>query len=233
MFEEVGAELLSDVVKKVEEISVERAIAVGPDEIALLALEAERTLGQRVDEAVDTAGGDVFVGKEIPEFEGGAEVLAKVERLPLAHMGFVPVRAGTDDKDLQFLEVREERERHAASEGIALGLKNMRVAEDLRRFLGLTSEPLDAGSAKYVVGARLATGDGGTHLDVDLALGVNEALGVAYVPAEGTEEGVEEIGAQGGLVIVGRREFRELAVKAIDEVGQLGLELFESRRRLG
>ena len=111
VFEEVGAELLAGVVEEVEEIGVERAGAVGPDEIALLALEAERALGQRVDQAVDAAGADVLVGEEIPEFAGGGEVLAEVEHLPLAHMGLVPVRAGTDDKDLQFLEVREERER--------------------------------------------------------------------------------------------------------------------------
>lgn len=79
VLEQVGAELLADVVEEVEEIGVESPGAVGLDEVALPALEPERALGQGVDQAVDAAGPDALVAEEIPEFAGGVVVLAEVD----------------------------------------------------------------------------------------------------------------------------------------------------------
>lgn len=96
--------------------------------------------------------------------------------------------------------------------------------ERLGGFLGLAGKALEAGDAEDVVGAHSFTGDLGADLEVDLALGVDEALAVADVPAEGGEEGVEEVFAELGLVVVGPGEVGLLAGDVGDEVSELFLE---------
>ncbi len=70
MLEEIGAEALACLVEEVEEFGIERLGAIGPDEVALAGLEAGGALGKTVDEAVDGAGDDVFVGEQVPKLGG-------------------------------------------------------------------------------------------------------------------------------------------------------------------
>lgn len=213
VLEQVGAELLADIVEEVEKVGVERPRAVGLDEVALPALESERTLGERVDQAVDAAGLDALVAEEIPEFARGGVVLAEVEDLVFACVRIIEVRPGTDDVEFHLSKVGEDREGHAPGKGVALGLEDMAVVEDLGGLLGLAGETLGAVQAEDVVGPGLAARQVGAHLDVHLALGVDESLLVPHVPPESAEEGIEEIGPQRLLVVVRRGVSRMLAVE--------------------
>ena len=142
-----------------------------------------------------------------------------MEGFVFADLGLGEAGAGTDDVDFEFLEIGEDGDGNATGKGIALGLVDVAGVKGFGRFLGLAGEALDAGDAEYVVGSRLATGEGGAHLDVHLALGVDEAFCVAHVPAESTEERVEEIGAHHRLVVIGVGEVGVLAIKAGDKAG--------------
>jgi hypothetical protein len=181
-------------------------------------------LGRESIRAVDAAGPDALVAEEIPEFAGGVVVLAEVEDLVFAGVRVAEVGPGADDEELHLLEVGEDGQGDAAGKGVLLRLEDVTVVKGLGGFLGLAGEALGAVEAEDVVGAGLAAGEVGADLDVHLALGVDQALLVAHIPAEGAEESIEEIGTQRGLIVIGRGVGRMLAVELGDEAGELGLE---------
>ena len=93
--------------------------------------------------------------------------------------------------------------------------------------LGLADEALAPGDAEEVVGAAMASADGRAALDLDLAVAWDEAGAVVHVPAEGAEEGVEEVLADVGLVVSGALVLDDAVSELLDELGELGLEVLE------
>lgn len=87
------------------------------------------------------------------------------------------------------LEIGKERDGDATGKCVALGLIDVAIVERLGGLLRLAGEALDSGVAENVIRAGLADRGGGAHLDIDLALSVDQAVDVAHVPAERPEKG--------------------------------------------
>lgn len=94
-------------------------------------------------------------------------------------------------------------------------------------FFGFADEAVAGVDAEEVVGAFLAAGDLGAGFDFDFAFGLDEAGFVGDVPAEGGEEGVEEVVAELGFDVAWVFVVGEILGEGFDEAGEFGGEGFE------
>jgi hypothetical protein len=130
----------------------------------------------------------------------------------------------TNDEEFEIFEVGGERERKFFVPGVTFGLEGMFGVEFFGGFFGFANEAVAAGNAEEVVGAFLAAGDLGAGFDFDFAMFLDEAGGIGDVPAEGSEEGVEEIVAELGFDVAGFFVFGKVVGEGIDQAGEFGLE---------
>jgi len=100
--------------------------------------------------------------------------------------------------------------------------------EFLSGLFGFADEAVAAIDAEEVVGAFLAALNLGAGFDFDFAVFLDEAGGIGDVPAEGGEEGVEEVVAELGFDVAGLFVFGEVVGKGFDKAEEFGLEGFES-----
>ena len=226
--DEVGGQAAAGFVEEVEEIGVDGAGALGLEEPLLPGFGLGLGFpGQGGDEALDGAGGDGVAGEEVPHGPRVLGVFKEVPGRPLAGLHVVGAGLAADEVDLDFLEVGEDGEDEALVPGVALGLEGIALVQGFGGFLGLADEPVLPVGAEEVIGALLAAGDLGAALDFDFAVLGNVAQLVLDVPAEGTEEGIEEFLPDAGFVVGRALVLLEVLFELGDEAEELGLEAFE------
>jgi len=129
-------------------------------------------------------------------------------------------QAGVVDGEL--LEVGQHAEGQLGRPGVAAQLEGGLAVDGQvdGRLLGLDEEAAAAVEVEAVVGGLGLAGDG----DLVLVLDFGAAVAVVHIPAQGGEEGVDELDADFGLVVRAALEGGQGVVEAGEEVGEHGIE---------
>ena len=225
VMQEVGGEFAAGFIQEVEEVGVERAGAVRLEQPALLAFPlAGGALGEGLNDLIDAADGDALAGEEVPDFLGDERVLAEVPRLPEADVRLVFEGLAANNEDFHLLEVGEDSQGQALVPRVAFGLEGVSGVEFFGGLLGLADEAVGRVSAEKVIGALLAAANLGPALGLDFSVLRDQAGPVLDVPAQRTEEGVEEFLTETGFIIARALVGGEVPSEGFDKAVQFGLE---------
>ncbi|MBI4026649.1 MAG: hypothetical protein HY360_16825 [Verrucomicrobia bacterium] len=184
MTDEVAGQFAAHIVKKVEKFRVHRAGAVGLDEPLLAEFAFERFRGQRFNELLNAASGDVVAGEQIPHFLRNKWILLKRPDTVFAVFGLIQVRTSADNIDFEFLKIGENGKREIAIPRIIFGLEDIRDGKPPMRALGFTDKFLLAINPKLVVGPFLAGAALAARFDPDFAQVRRQTRAVADIPAK-------------------------------------------------
>lgn len=177
---------------------------------------------------VDAAAADPVAGQQIPQLLRDKWILLEVIGLPFAHMRLVDVGSAPHDVDFHFPKVGQHGQRETLVPRVAFRLEGVAGMKFLAGFLGFAYEAVALVGSEQIISPFLSALNPRAAFDLHFALRLNQTGAVLQIPAEGAEEGVEEIVAKLGFDIPGFFEFRQIALKDSDQTGELFLERFKT-----